>query len=282
MSATVRVGAACAGFTHDKDANLGVLEDYIRTASSDAVQLLVFPECAVQGYPMKLTQDGYDDHYQQLRDAEPVPGPALERLASLAKEQGVEVVVGLTERPDEPGSSGKVYNSVAFLSDGRVTGRYRKVHTGNVEKTLWSRGEDWTVCDSVAGRLGFLICYDLVFPEAARCLALAGAELLVMSTAWTKGPIEEGYDLFTRARALENQVFLLASNQTGGPDGVFSGHSRIVSPRGELLAESAGEGIAVADLDVEEGMLDARARGWLGQVFLSDRAPTAYRSLADS
>lgn len=282
MSATVRVGAACAEFSYDKDANLEVLEEYIRIAAGDGIQLLVFPECALQGYPMALTKDGYDDHYQQLRDAEPIPGPALERLAAVANEQGVEVVVGLTERPAEPGSTGKVYNSVAFLKEGAVAGRYRKVHTGNVEKALWSRGEDWTVCDSAAGKLGFLVCYDLVFPEAARCLALAGAELLVMSTAWTKGSIEEGYELFTRARALENQVFLVASNQTGGPDGVFSGHSRIVSPRGEVLAESAGTGIAVADIDVEEGLLDARARGWLGQVFLSDRAPTAYRSLAES
>jgi predicted amidohydrolase len=255
----------------------------VGAAAAQAVELLVLPECAVQGYPVGLGGADLELVERQLLDAEPVPGPATERLTELAVRHALELVVGMTERPTEPGSGGRLFNTAVLVGPDGVRARYRKVHTGGVEKCLWSRGERWTVVDSVAGRLGFLICYDLVFPEAARCLALDGAQLLVMPTAWTTdetpaGTFRAGYDLFTRARALENQVFFVSANLVGG-DGPFHGHSRIVDARGDVIAETEGPGLAVADVDVPTEVLRARARSWFGQVFLNDREPGAYGSL---
>lgn len=286
MTRAVKVGAGCIEISSSKSANLAAIELCVREAASQGVELLILPECAVQGYPVGLGGADLDVYERQLREAEPVPGPATERLARLAAEHELELVVGLTERPTEPGSAGRLFNTAVFIGPNGVRARYRKVHTGGVEKCLWSRGADWTVVDSVVGKVGLLICYDLVFPEATRCLALAGAQLLAMSTAWAadttpEGTFREGYELFTRARALENQVFLVSANLVGGEE-AFYGHSRIVDPCGQVIAESEGPGIAVAELDVEAEVLRARAQGWFGQVFLSDREPRAYETLAQA
>jgi predicted amidohydrolase len=283
----VRIGAACIEVSSSKAANLDAIEACAREAAERGVRLLILPECAVQGYPLGLGLPDLDQYERQLKGAEPVPGPATELLTGLAVELGLELVVGLTERPTESGSAGKLFNTAVLIGPGGVVVRYRKIHTGGVEKCLWSRGSEWAVADTLAGKLGLLICYDLVFPEAARCLALAGTQLLTMPTAWPNddtegGALRSGYDLFTRARALENQVYLVSANLVGGEGKGFYGHSRIVDPRGEVIAESEGPGIAVADLDLDQQVPEFRARSWFGQVFLNDREPRAYEALARS
>lgn len=280
----MKIGAACIEVSHDAAANLTRLIETADEAAVLGIELLVLPECALQGYPGELGGPALDEYDRQMRSATPVPGPATEALSRAAKQHGMQIVCGLTELPQEAGSAGRLFNSAVLLGPDGVIATYRKIHTGGVEKCLWTRGGEWVVAESVAGRIGLLICYDLVFPEAARCLALAGAEMLVMPTAWANDPSPEGtfrhgYDLFTRARALENQVYLVSANQVGGPGPGFYGHSRIVDPRGQVIAESAGPGIAVAEIDVADGVVDARARSWFGQVFLSDREPAAYGSL---
>ena len=216
-----------------------------------------------------------------MRNAESIPGPATEAIRRVLGDSEAVVVVGLTEAPDEAaGEAGRLFNSVAVIGRAGVVAKYRKVHTGGVEKCLWNRGSDWVVAESGVGRLGLLICYDLVFPEASRSLALAGAEILVMPTAWANAhdpTFARGYDLFTRARALENQLFLVSSNLVDGPGNGFYGHSRIVAPNGIVLAESEGAGMAVATVNLRADLLSLRSRSWFGQVFLRDRAPETYR-----
>ena len=281
MASRVKIGAACLEASHDKRGNLERIEDCVKRASSNGVNLLVMPEIAVQGYPLGLGSPwvGEVDEYEhQLRNAEPVPGPVTEHLEQLAAKYKIELVVGLTEVPTESDSAGRLFNTVVLIGGSGLKARYRKIHLGATEKCLWNRGHEWVVTDTVAGKGGLLICYDLCFPETARCLALAGAKILLMSTAWPPMPTE-GYDLFTRARALENQVYLVSSNLVGGPKPGFWGHSRIVSPRGEIVVETEGVGVAIAEIDVEEGIIDARTHGWFGQVFLKDREPSLYKQI---
>ena len=281
-SGPMRIGAACIEVGKDPNTNLAAIVELVREAAADGIRLLVLPECALQGYPLGLGRPDLDEYHRQLRAAQPVPGPATERLAQAAGEHGIELVLGLTETPLEAGASGLLYNTAVLVDGGGVRARYRKVHTGGVEKCLWNRGGEWVVTPTAAGRIGLLICYDLAFPEAARCLALGGAELLVMPTAWMRSEdptFTRGYDLFTRARALENQVYLVSSNLVGGPAPGFLGHSRIVDPRGDIVAEVEGHGIASAAIDVAAGVAEARARSWFGQVFLRDREPRAYGGL---
>jgi predicted amidohydrolase len=278
--AAIQVAAACIEVRHDTNANLAAIGEMIGEAAARGARLIVFPECAVQGYPAGLGQPDVEEYHYQLRNAETVPGPATEFLSRAAADHGVQVVIGLTETSDAAGEAGHLYNAVVLVGAEGVLARYRKVHTGGVEKCLWNRGRDWIVTDSVAGRLGFLVCYDLVFPEAARSLAVGGAQILVVPTAWGKTvdpTFTRGYDLFSRCRALENQIFLISSNLVGGDGLGFLGCSRIVNPRGEIVAESEGPGLAITAIDVAADLPEARAKSWLGQVFLKDREPAAYR-----
>jgi predicted amidohydrolase len=282
MSRPVRIGAACIEVGQDKQSNLDVIRHYCESAASQGVKLLAFGECAVQGYPVGLGQYDLDVYERQRRGAETVPGPVTTQLMEFSQKYELELIVGLTECPTEEGTVGMLFNTVVMVGPDGVIAKYRKVHTGDVEKCLWNRGANWVVADSVAGKLGFLICYDLVFPEAARCLTLEGAELLVMSTAWTSNHIREGYEIFTRSRAFENQVYLLVANLAGGPEGMghYYGHSRIVDPQGHIIAESEGPGIAVAEVDISDGVLQARARGWWGLSHLANREPRSYNVLS--
>jgi predicted amidohydrolase len=278
------VAAACLEPSIDRATNLDTIRSLAADAHRSGVGLLVLPECAVQGYPLGEDVFPLDEHERLLREAEPVPGPTTRVLQEMARQFELELVVGLTEVPAGNEAAGRLYNSVVHVAAHGILGHYRKVHLGGIERCLWSPGHEWVVSESALGKLGFLICYDILFPEAARCLALAGAQALIHCTAspldvTDEGTRREGHDLVTRIRALENQVYLISANFVGGDDPPFFGHSRIVSPRGDVLAETAGVGIAIAEVALSEGVLEARARSWFGQVFLNDRQPATYDQL---
>jgi len=274
---------------HKKAVNVRAMRSFIKEAAAKKVQLIVFPEGALQGYPSGTGSHNADEFAYQYGQAETVPGPSTELIATDARAYGITIVFGLTELAGTLGPAGLLFNSVAIVGPEGLLGVYRKVHTGDVEKQIWHRGSDFPVVDTQVGKIGAFICYDVVFAEAARILALKGAELLVMSTAWVPTPnnpaLALGYDLFTRARALENQVWLAVSDQTGrdADTGMeFLGRSRIINPSGEVVLElGREEGLGVATIAIEEGIIASRARGWFGQVFLRDRAPETYQLVAD-
>ena len=215
----------------------------------------------MQGYPLGLNVPDLDQ-YEYQPPTRSVAGKSSQRPTCLVGVQ--RCVVGLTER--QPGR-----RSVAVVQHRRcgrrtVSCEVPKVHTGGVEKCLWTRGHTFETCQLGPHTAGFLICYDLVFPEAARMLALRGAEILLLSTAWARSDdptFARGYDLFTRARALENQVYLVAANLVDGPGAGFHGHSRIVDPAGVVLSETAGgDRVPRSNFLL---ILTARARvGWTG------------------
>lgn len=265
--------------------HLSCLEEAARAGAD----LVVFPETSLQGYPAVLAHGQDQDVLLSVYEAaEALDGPRATDLAAAARDLGVHVIFGMTERGDRPGV---VFNSTVLAGPGGIIGTYRKVHVGITEQVIWSRGQDWPVYDTPLGRIGMLICYDQAWPESCRELTLRGAELLVMSTAWSLRPREkspeeslsvEHYLLFGRARAVENQRWFISSNFTGPLGGLtFFGHSQVIDPSGQVVAATGSnpeQSMVLADIDVRGGIEAAQARS-RGPRLWRDRRPETYTSL---
>jgi predicted amidohydrolase len=202
----------------------------------------------------------------------------MERLRRAAAE--TVVCVGYTEAgPDGP------YSSAVCLNGDGVLGHHRKVHLPPAEVGVLRPGEGFRAFDTPLGRMGMLICYDKVFPEAARELALDGAGLVASLAAWPVSRMSPAgrirrdrevrhFDLLDEARAIENQVVWVSANQTGRFGRLrFPGRAKVVDPDGRVLAATgAREGIAVARVDTPDAVGAART----GISHLGDRRPGAY------
>jgi len=177
------------------------------------------------------------------------------------------------------------YNSVVCVTGDGVLGNHRKVHQPLSEDASYSSGDRFHAFDTPVGRIGMMICYDKAFPESARALALDGAEIGVCVSAWpgartnaaadlAEDRWKRRFDLFDRARALENQIVWLSANQSGTFGSLrFVGSAKVVDPGGEILADTGvGGGIAVAELDVAQALKTARRS--MGH--LRDRRPETY------
>lgn len=184
----------------------------------------------------------------------------------------------------ESGPGGPFSAAVCVDGDG-VLGRHRKVHVPPSEVGHLSPGQGFTAFDTPLGRMGMLLCYDKVFPEAARALALDGAQVIACMAAWPVcrwHPAERvgddrqtrQFNLLDQARALENQVVWVSSNQAGLHAGLrFLGHAKVVAPDGTVMARTtARPGIATAEVDVPRALGAARA----AYTHLGDRCPEAY------
>jgi len=251
----------------DVSANVAHMVDFVRRAQDASCQLVVFPELSDTGYwPKKFACC-----------AEPWPGPAYDALSSAAAEHCIAVAAGLSERAGE-----SIYNSLAFFdSTGQLISKYRKIHLFSCapanEAEYFAAGDGFVVVDYGGIRWGLSICYDLRFPELYRLLTTAGAQVLINIAAWpTARPTH--WDYLSRARAIENQAFVVAANRAG-KDGPFRilGHSQFVTPMGETIAKAgADEQLLAAEIDlslVEEFRATIPA--------LADRRPELYRLLGD-
>ena len=304
MSA-IRMAAVAAPFDRDLGGDFERIAGLIDAARADGVQLLALPEACLGGYLADL--NGRADGPPALR----LDGPEIARLAALAGD--MVVCAGYCEdagprkaelrqtgplqpeqrHPGPPqaelGQEGdRRYNSVVCVHDGRVLGNHRKVHQPLRENASYASGDSFAAFDTPVGRIGLLICYDKAFPEAARSLALDGAEIIVVVSAWpgsrTDAPADladdrwtRRFDLFDRARALENQVVWLSANQSGTFGSLrFVCSAKVVDPGGDVLATTGtAPGMAVATVDVTAAL--AAARRSMGH--LRDRRPDAYRPL---
>jgi len=207
--------------------------------------------------------------------AEPVPeGEICRVLAEGASEHRMYVAGCLYELKADG-----VYNTVALLGrDGRLVGKYHKVHLAPGEGEIALPGSDYPVWETDFGKVGAVVCYDLNFPEAARCLALAGAEIIVWPTMFSQ-PRAHYADILMRARAIENQVYLVSANyaqKCADPAGVHIGRSAIVDWDGQVLADTGRrEGVASATIDLDEPRVTyGTPHGLLG-----DRRPETYGRL---
>lgn len=270
------LAAASANFGRDLDEAYAQIATLVAEARAQDVKLLALPEAALGGYLSTLHTDG--DGPDSLPPIIDLDGPELRKVAEIAGD--MTLVLGFCEE-----DAGIRYNSAAALTGDGVIGVHRKVHQPLGENLYYEAGEVFRAFDTPVGRLGMLICYDKAFPEAARALALDGAEVIACISAWpssrTAGATDIAEDrwtkrmnLFDQARALENQIVWVASNQVGTFGSMrFVANAKIVGPGGDVLATTGTEaGLAVAGIDIEEALDTARR----AMFHLRDRRPDTY------
>jgi predicted amidohydrolase len=268
------VGVAQVGATvGDVAANLRLARRYASLAAARGCDLLVFPECFVQGYSIRP---------EILALAQAADGEAARALRALAAEANVAIVCGFLER--HPADAAHPFNAALVISaDGELTGVYRKTHLFEREHEAFARGDDYPVFDLAMGpdaarrvlRLGVCICADIEYPEVARVLALGGAQLIAVPSADME-PYRAQQAANLASRAIENNTYVALANTVDRRRGVtFFGGSGIAGPDGGLV--SAGylrPRLAIATLS------DAavEASGGPG-AYLRARRPQTYRGL---
>ena len=248
----MRAAAIQLNSNQEKDRNLAIAGPLLRDASSDGARLIVLPE--------KFNVLGSPDDLRA--GAEPVPGPTTEWAGELCRELGVWLVAGsIVERVE---GDDKLRNtSVLIGPDGAVHAAYRKIHLFDVEvggmvyreSDAEAPGDEVVVADAGGVELGMAVCYDLRFPELFRIMAVRGARVVSLPAAFTVPTGRAHWEILVRARAIENQVFVIAAGQIGRhpPDHESYGHSMIVDPWGTVLAHAPDEvSFITADLDLDE------------------------------
>jgi predicted amidohydrolase len=247
MIGGVRVAVAQFASSRDKALNRQRVREYMTRAADAGAALLVLPEAAM--YPFGRPDESLAEA------AEPLDGPFAAELATAAARTGLTVLAGMFEAV--PGEA-RVFNTVLAVGPDGPLGHYRKLHlfdalgwreSDRIRPGELEPGGPLTV--GVGGlTIGVLTCYDLRFPEQARALVDAGAQVLALPAAWVSGPLKEyQWETLTRARAIENTAYLAAAAQ---PPPEYSGHSVVLDPMGVPLA-SIGEvdGLAIAEVTAE-------------------------------
>ncbi len=274
----MRVAAVQLNSTGDKARNLAAAERLVRAAASDGAELVALPE------KWNLLAPGEE----MAAGAEPLDGPSLTAARGWARDLGIHLLAGsIAERGEE---GGKAFNtSVLIGPDGDDLARYRKIHmfdveAGGVEYRESEHEEPGgeIVTAPLGGELaditlGLSVCYDLRFPELYRILAVRGARLIAVPSAFTLATGRDHWEVLLRARAIENQAFVIAPNQVGEAAPHYSsyGRSAIVDPWGVVLAVAPDEECFVsADLDLAA---QDRVRETLPS--LANRRPQAYEPL---
>jgi predicted amidohydrolase len=268
----VRAGAVQLNSTEDTDRNLETANRLVREAAAMGAELVVLPEkWSVLGTPEQMTAG-----------AEPLDGQFIGWARSSARELGIDLVAGsIVERVE--GQEKTANTSVHIGPDGEVRAVYRKMHMFDVEvdgdvyaESATEEAGDEIVLSELDGgvRLGMTICYDVRFPELYRMLTVRGAQVISVPAAFTLATTRDHWEVLLRARAIENQCFVVAPNQIGPhpPGPRCGGRSMIVDPWGLVLAQAPDtEAAIVADLDFE--MLE-RVRRRIPA--LTHRRPSAY------
>jgi predicted amidohydrolase len=275
----LRMAAVAAPFGRDLEADFRQISGLIDEARQRDVRLLALPEACLGGYLTSL------DSADELGGPPPLrlDGPQIKRLAALAGD--MVVTAGYCELADDATGGDRLFNSVVCVNGDGVLGNHRKVHQPLGEGASYDRGGEFVPFDTPVGRLGMMICYDKAFPESARALALAGAEIVTCVSAWPTSQTNQASDLsadrwtqrfnlFDQARALENQIVWLSANQSGEFGRLrFVGSAKVVGPGGEVLATTGtGPGMAVAELDVAQELTAARR----SMAHLASRRPETY------
>lgn len=243
----------------DVDANLAYVREALTRAAAQGVQLAVLPEMWSTGFA-----------YKNLNELAKRTAGIVEELLELSGRLKL-VICGSMPEPD---GVDKVFNTIFLIDNGKLAGTYRKIHLFSLlkEDLAFAGGDKWLLADTSIGKVGVIICYDLRFPELTRRLAVEGAQVICVPAQWPK-PRQEHWRALLRARAIENQLFVVSCNACGMIGKLdFFGMSMIIDPKGEVLAESGEEeGEIVAQLDMQV-MVD-----WRAQIpCFNDRKPEYY------
>lgn len=289
MNATFKVALVQHACTEDRAQNLAASVAGVREAHARGARLVLLPELHTGVYFCQ------SEDARRFDQAEPIPGPATEQLGGLAKELGIIIVGSLFERR-APG----IYHNTAVVLDpaGRFAGRYRKMHIPDdpayYEKFYFTPGDQgFTPISCEDLRLGVLVCWDQWYPEAARLMALRGAELLLYPTAIGWDPRDDdaerarqldAWRTVQRGHAIANGLPVLVCNRTGfepdpsgaGPGIQFWGSSFIAGPQGEILAQAPADAPAVLIAEIDRQRTEDVRRIW---PFFRDRRIDAYQDL---
>jgi N-carbamoylputrescine amidase len=284
----LKVGLVQMSCTTDREANLAKCERGARAAAQQGAQLVLLQELHNSPYFCQHEDPALFDL------AEPIPGPSTERLGQLARELDVVLVCSLFERR----APGLYHNTAVVLErDGSIAGKYRKMHIpddpGYYEKFYFTPGDlGFQPVKTSVGKLGVLVCWDQWYPEGARLMALAGADLLLYPTAIGWNPQDardeqqrqqDAWLTIQRAHAVANGLPVVVANRVGhepdptgaSPGQVFWGSSFAAGPQGELLARAgADETVLVVELDLARS--EQVRRLW---PYLRDRRIDAYADL---
>lgn len=240
------------------------------------VDLIVFPELATTGYENGVNFTDLAEH---------IPGYTTNYLGKLANDYHTHIALGMVVKHKV---ESVIYNSAVLIGpDGEVIGEYRKVHLKGEEKMAFRAGFKFPVLETAFGQVGLLIGWDLAFPEAARSLALDGAEVVAVCANWEKPHVEE-WRAYLLSRAYENSIFAAGANRIGDEYTYsFFGESMLIGPRGELYGQMPKceeeteaeetfpkEAFAIAKIDLD---LVKKYREEL-QLFQA-RQPSAYRTV---
>ena len=289
MNKMLTVGLVQQSNTADYEHNLAKSEAGVREAARRGAKLVLLQELHTGLYFCQTEDTAVFDQ------AEPIPGPTTERLGALARELDIVIVGSLFERR----APGLYHNTAVVLErDGTLAGIYRKMHIpddpGYYEKFYFTPGDlGFQPIDTSVGRLGVLVCWDQWFPEGARLMALAGADLLLYPTAigWDPADSSDEQDrqrnawiTIQRSHAIANGLPVMSANRTGpeaDPSGNtagarFWGSSFVAGPQGEILAQSPVDEDDVLVVSIDQTRVDAVRRIW---PYFRDRRIDAYDEL---
>ncbi len=260
----------------DVAANVHRIQSHLRETAAAGAALAIFPECAATGYCFASLAEAREF-------AQPVPGPITESVAAECRKLGVSAIIGMLEADGD-----RIFNAAVLIGPKGVGGLYRKVHLPYLGIDMFTSYGDrpFTVHDVAGLRVGMNICYDAAFPEAARCLALLGADLIALPTNWPPGA-ECTAECTIRSRAMENAVYYAAINRVGDERGFhFIGMSSICAPNGDVLAVSHGtdEQILYAEIDPARSrrkhIIRVPDKHEIDRI--ADRRPEMYAPLVDA
>lgn len=250
MESTYTAAAIQMAAGPDTEANLTRVATRVAEAAAAGARLVALPELCCWRGPGR----DYAAH------AEEIPGPLSERLGMLAARHRIHLVAGSIL--EKSAVANRCHNTaLLFGPDGTLLGRYRKIHLFDVaieggptarESERIAPGDEVVVVETELGRIGLAICYDLRFPELFRAMATRGAEVIVLPSAFTRHTGRRHWQILLRARAIENQAYVVAPGLIGPMENGIPtyGHSMVVDPWGDVLARlGSAEGIAMATLD---------------------------------
>jgi omega-amidase len=232
----------------DRGANLGKMRDFAFRAKRSGAELIVFPEMIDTGYSMPVIK-------QHAAAWEKGAAPELQKIA---RELGLAIVCGISDRDGK-----SIYNAQVYVdASGKIVAKYRKTHLVTAapldERFCFSPGNEFVSCPSGEFKVGLTICYDLRFPEVCRTLAVGqNVNVFVTSSAWPSVRMEH-LQILTRARAMENQSYLILANRVGTDDGVtFCGSSAIIDPSGAIIAAASADREELLEAEISSEVINS-------------------------
>ncbi len=268
----MKANIACIQFDSvlfDKDTNINKMKELATEAKNQTpnLDLIVFPELSLTGYEC-------EEKYYSLAEEFP-NGDSLKKMSKVAKELDLYIIFGFVEKGE---SKEDIYNTVALIdNNGRIIGKYRKVHLVEGVETNWFKsGDSYDVFETPFGKLGIMICWDSAFPEVARILALKGAEIIAVPSAW-ESPKGDDWDIVMQARSFDNVLYVAACNRVGADNTIsFFGKSKIVGPLGRVISQGTDKEEIVSG-EVNIAVLEDLREGYY--VLLKDRRPHTYEEI---